>query len=187
MTSVYNKMFGMMNPGLFFHNGFKKPKYRTHFTPEEDEKLKELVHRHGTNSWIVVAANLPSRTARQCRERYNMYLSPNVDKSPWTSEEDRLLLRKVQEFGSKWAKIRGWFGNRTVNNIKNRWNTVIRRLRAKRNDLSFEEEFLRSAQLARDNESTRLHSSDLEQINIIENECDHLDPSGFFSVQNLLN
>ena len=95
------------------------------FTEEEDAKLIQLVSFFGQNSWKMVAANIPGRTQRQCRERYKTYLAPGIKKTPWTKEEDELLLRKYNELGPKWAIIATFFAGRTDNTIKNRYNNHL--------------------------------------------------------------
>ena len=56
-----------------------------------------------------VAKQMPNRTTRQCREHWNYYLNPNINKDPWTSEEEALLLEKQGEFGNKWSQISKFF------------------------------------------------------------------------------
>jgi hypothetical protein len=99
-------------------------KYRYVFTPKEDEVLEHYIKQLGTDSWDVIANNLPRRTAKQCRERWFTYLSPDINRSPWSPEEDGLLFDLMQVHGPKWGTIVELFCNRTPNNIKNRWNTV---------------------------------------------------------------
>ena len=49
------------------------------------------------------------------------------NKGPWTEEEDRLILERVQEHGTKWAKISGMYlPDRPENDIKNRWHILVR-------------------------------------------------------------
>ena len=98
---------------------------RQKFTIEEDGRLKELVAQFGTHSWKKVSALMQTRTTRQCRERYNNYLSPNVLNGPWTSAEDKLLVEKVQEMGQKWSKIVTFFNRRSDVNIKNRYALLV--------------------------------------------------------------
>jgi hypothetical protein len=74
-----------------------------------------------------VAAHLGTRSARQCRERFRNYLSPNLRNSQWTEEEDRLLAEKVIELGAKWAMIVAFFPSRSEINLKNRWTQLINR------------------------------------------------------------
>lgn len=48
-----------------------KPKQiiRNKFTPEEDQKLRELVDKHGNRSWNLVSKLMGTRNPRQCLER----------------------------------------------------------------------------------------------------------------------
>ena len=91
------------------------------FTPEEDEKLRQLVAKYGTKDWKVIARKLEKRTPRQCRERYNNYAGPSFTNSKWTEDEDKLLDEKYQQYGSKWQTIAKFFPNRSGNNIRNRY------------------------------------------------------------------
>jgi hypothetical protein len=70
---------------------------------------------------------MPDRTARQCKERWINYLSPALNTAAWTPEEDRLLLEKQRDYGSKWAQIAKFFPNRTDGMVKNRFNRLQRR------------------------------------------------------------
>jgi hypothetical protein len=101
--------------------------YRRLFQPQEDETLRRLVEQFGQDDWGWIALQMPNRSARQCRERYQTYLCPHVNISPWTDPEDKLLMEKFEELGSKWVHYRPFFQNRTLNNIKNRWYTITRR------------------------------------------------------------
>jgi len=39
--------------------------------PEEDELIQRLVQQHGAKKWSVIAAALPGRIGKQCRERWH--------------------------------------------------------------------------------------------------------------------
>jgi len=95
---------------------------RRKFTQEEDNKLRELVKEIGAKKWIEIAKSMPGRTGRQCRDRFQNYLSPILTNGPWTKEDDHLLLQKVIELGSTWSKIVTYFPGRSTNNVKNRYN-----------------------------------------------------------------
>jgi hypothetical protein len=111
-----------------FSFGFgARSKYRYVFTAIEDQVLEAHIKKFGTTSWELIARALPGRAPRQCRERWFTYLSPDVNRSPWSAEEDGLLFDLMQVHGQKWGIIVEWFCNRTQNNIKNRWNTVRRK------------------------------------------------------------
>ena len=99
------------------------------FTSVEDVMLREAVKKHGTNDWKVVAKELPGRNPRQCKDRWQGYLSPDISNEPWTQYEDEMLVEKYKEFGPKWKYISTFFKNRTDINIKNRWQFRQRRLK----------------------------------------------------------
>ena len=103
---------------------------RKKFTPEEDIQLKELVKIHGAKKWIEIAKSMPGRTGRQCRDRFQNYLSPCLTNGPWNKEDDLLLLQKVQVFGSTWSKIIQYFPGRSPNNVKNRYNIHLARFQS---------------------------------------------------------
>ena len=94
---------------------------RMRFTPEEDQKLKELVKDQQNNRWEKIAQKMPGRTARQCRDRYNNYLFKEISYGPWTEEEDNTILRLFKEIGPKWTQIAQSLVGRSGNNVKNRW------------------------------------------------------------------
>ncbi|KAH0793086.1 Myb-like DNA-binding domain containing protein [Histomonas meleagridis] len=77
-------------------------------------------------TWLAVALQIPGRTARQCRDRWTNYLSPQNKNAPWTVEEDNLLAQKYLELGSQWTIIAKYFDGRSENNVKNRWYTHIK-------------------------------------------------------------
>ena len=94
---------------------------KSKFDHVEDEKLKRLVNKFGQDDWNLIASKMRGRTVRQCRERWINYLDPNLNKSQWTEEEDKLLYQKFNEIGRKWKIISSFFKNRTDINVKNRW------------------------------------------------------------------
>ena len=91
---------------------------RNKFSEQDDALLRKLVAEYGTNNWGLLALKMPNRNARQLRERWNNYVRPNLSISPWTPEENSLLLEKFQEYGKKWHTIAQFFPNRSTNNIK---------------------------------------------------------------------
>ena len=58
-------------------------------------------------------------------------MRPQLFKGEWTPEEDQEIWDRVQEMGTKWAQIsEQYMPSRTDNDIKNRWNSVIRKAHA---------------------------------------------------------
>lgn len=102
-------------------------RHRENFTKEEDERLIELVQRYGTTDWITIQGEMPNRTARQCRERWRQYLSPDVVNSEWTQEDDRHLLEAYIRVGPKWTQIAQEFSKRSPNALKNRLKQLQRK------------------------------------------------------------
>jgi hypothetical protein len=97
------------------------------FDSEEDTALVEAVRRLGTGDWSAIAAEIPGRNARQCRERWNNYANPRLTRDQWTVTEDELLLRKFRELGPKWHIIAGCFDRRAKNSVRNRFFALSRR------------------------------------------------------------
>ena len=108
----------------------KKRHAKDKFKLSEDTLLKSLVRIYGENNWEVIAANMKERNARQCKDRWFLYLSPNINNSPWTEEEEAKLVKLVGELGPRWVKITKHFDRRTDTQIKNRWNVIKRRIKA---------------------------------------------------------
>ena len=91
----------------------------------EDQLLKMLVSQQNCQEhqidWSTISKNMPNRSVRQCKERWEKYLSPSVNNGPWSKEDDALLLKKYEEFGSRWSTIATFFTGRSNTNVKNRW------------------------------------------------------------------
>ena len=110
------------------------------FTPQEDKIITEQVNLHGEKGWRHIAEHVPGRTARQIRERWVNYLSPNVSRAKWTREEDELLAKMVSEHGTQWSKIAASFKLRTDVMLKNRWSYLKKRLPIQKTEETHEEQ-----------------------------------------------
>jgi hypothetical protein len=71
---------------------------------------------------------MPGRTARQCRERWSSYLSPDIRVGRWTEEEDSDLLTCISQYGFKWATIAPHFNGRSSSDVKNRWHSHLKEI-----------------------------------------------------------
>ena len=97
------------------------------WSKEEDEILTKIVTQHGAKDWTRVAMSLPGRIGKQCRERWHHHLNPEVVKKKWTLEEDLLILRLFMQYSSRWSEIAKHVPGRTDNQIKNRYNSNLKK------------------------------------------------------------
>ncbi|KAI8575673.1 hypothetical protein K450DRAFT_156708, partial [Umbelopsis ramanniana AG] len=91
------------------------------WTEEEDRLLREGVTKFPKKQWSKIADMIVGRTDDQCAKRWRESLDPNIDRSSWTEEEDGLLLRKYDEYGTQWQKIALFFPGRPGLHCRNRW------------------------------------------------------------------
>jgi hypothetical protein len=105
---------------------------KARFTPADDIALTEAVGRLGTADWSVIASELPGRNARQCRERWRNYASPELIHDAWTESEDERLVSTFNEVGPRWHHITTYFPGRSRNSLHNRFMALRRPDREKR-------------------------------------------------------
>ncbi|XWS21919.1 hypothetical protein CRYUN_Cryun30bG0097900 [Craigia yunnanensis] len=98
------------------------------WTKEEDQRLIDYIRVHGEGCWrsLPKAAGL-LRCGKSCRLRWINYLRPDLKRGNFTEEEDELIVKLHSLLGNKWSLIAGRLPGRTDNEIKNYWNTHIKR------------------------------------------------------------
>ena len=106
--------------------GAKKPVRHFKWSLLEDIKLRQIVMSMKKKDWGKVAKYFSNRNPRQCQERWEYYLNPDVNNGPWSEEEDKLLFEKYNQFGSQWKIISTFFKGRTNTNVKNRYLALVR-------------------------------------------------------------
>lgn len=98
------------------------------WTGQEDQIIIQFVAQYGKKSWTKLAEKLPGRIGKQCRERWINHLDPDMCHTPFTPEEDKMIIELHQEYGNSWTKIAACMPKRTCNAIKNRWNSTLQKL-----------------------------------------------------------
>uniref|UniRef100_A0A0E0LEP5 Uncharacterized protein n=1 Tax=Oryza punctata TaxID=4537 RepID=A0A0E0LEP5_ORYPU len=98
------------------------------WTQAEDKLLVDHVRRHGEGNWNAVRRETGlQRCGKSCRLRWANHLRPDLRKGPFSPDEERLILRLHGLLGNKWARISSYLNGRTDNEIKNYWNTRLKR------------------------------------------------------------
>ncbi|GAA5804428.1 hypothetical protein HPULCUR_009921 [Helicostylum pulchrum] len=68
------------------------------FSKEEDTALMQAVNKYGLDEFQKIKQEMNSkRSISQLRTRYNNFLDPDVDRSPWTDEEKKTAIELFSE------------------------------------------------------------------------------------------
>ena len=113
-----------------------KKNQRRAFSAAEDLKLTSLVQIHGQDRWETVSQYMEGRSARACRERWRLFLSPGITNGPWSHKEDALLIKLFNEHGPKWKTLSKYFNGRSECNVKNRWTRHLKQMLSSENNNS---------------------------------------------------
>nr|CAB3481051.1 unnamed protein product [Digitaria exilis] len=98
------------------------------WTPEEDLVLVSYVQDHGPGNWRSVPTNTGlMRCSKSCRLRWTNYLRPGIKRGNFSHHEEKLIVHLQALLGNRWAAIATYLPERTDNDIKNYWNTHLKK------------------------------------------------------------
>lgn len=117
------------------------------WTEEEVERLYAAMASGGEENgkrppWSVIASKVGTRTAQQCRLKYQK--DTGEKKELWTRQDDRLLLHSLYEVGAEtfedvpWTEIAtSRFPSRTGNELRTRFRSLKKQSKATADELQF--------------------------------------------------
>ncbi|KAF8095226.1 hypothetical protein N665_0339s0094 [Sinapis alba] len=101
---------------------------RGRWTAEEDQILSSYIQSNGEGSWRSLPKNAGlKRCGKSCRLRWINYLRSDLKRGNITPEEEELVVKLHSTLGNRWSLIASHLPGRTDNEIKNYWNSHLRR------------------------------------------------------------
>ncbi|KAI4340971.1 hypothetical protein MLD38_025754 [Melastoma candidum] len=98
------------------------------WSPEEDEKLLRYITQFGHGCWSSVPKQAGlQRCGKSCRLRWINYLRPDLKRGTFSQEEEDLIVELHAILGNRWSQIAARMPGRTDNEIKNLWNSCLKK------------------------------------------------------------
>ncbi|KAG5592560.1 hypothetical protein H5410_043074 [Solanum commersonii] len=98
------------------------------WTSEEDEKLMDYITKNGHTNWQLIPKKAGlNRCGKSCRLRWTNYLRPDIKRGEFSIEEEEIIINLHSLLGNKWSKIASHLREEADNEIKNLWNTHLKK------------------------------------------------------------
>ncbi|CAL1398788.1 unnamed protein product [Linum trigynum] len=98
------------------------------WSPEEDEKLLRHITKYGHGCWSSVPKQAGlQRCGKSCRLRWINYLRPDLKRGAFSQQEENLIIELHAVLGNRWSQIAAQLPGRTDNEIKNLWNSCLKK------------------------------------------------------------
>ncbi|KFK30748.1 hypothetical protein AALP_AA6G021800 [Arabis alpina] len=98
------------------------------WSPEEDEKLLRYITKFGHGCWSSVPKQAGlQRCGKSCRLRWINYLRPDLKRGAFSQDEENLIIELHAVLGNRWSQIAAQLPGRTDNEIKNLWNSCLKK------------------------------------------------------------
>nr|GMD25770.1 transcription factor MYB16-like [Ipomoea batatas] len=98
------------------------------WTLEEDKQLLAYIEQYGHGSWRALPAKAGlQRCGKSCRLRWTNYLRPDIKRGNFSLQEEQSIIQLHALLGNRWSAIAAHLPKRTDNEIKNYWNTHLKK------------------------------------------------------------
>ncbi|KAE8727563.1 Transcription repressor MYB4 [Hibiscus syriacus] len=132
------------------------------WSPEEDEKLLRHITKYGHGCWSSVPKQAGlQRCGKSCRLRWINYLRPDLKRGTFSQEEENLIIELHAALGNRWSQIAAQLPGRTDNEIKNLWNSCLKKKLRQRGIDPVTHKPLSEVENGEDNKSQHTNSLDM--------------------------
>nr|XP_043638944.1 transcription factor MYB8-like isoform X2 [Erigeron canadensis]XP_043638945.1 transcription factor MYB8-like isoform X3 [Erigeron canadensis] len=143
--------------------------HRGAWSDEEDKLLTQYIQTNGEGQW----RSMPSkagllRCGKSCRLRWMNYLRPGIKRGPFTDDENDTIVRLHSIHGNRWSYIATELPGRTDNEIKNHWNSHLKR--KDENDASKNNKKVKKKRKRADHKSKKASIVDKQEEEIVPDD-----------------